>query len=210
MSLYCQNSECGEYLGSLGGDSCPYCGWTEPVNTEAVESAATAPLLERIAELESDRDSWMQQASDRVGDAVEFAKKAEMLERELATERAVSFRDQVAQLEQRNRDLWEDVQRFRAHALNEKEARMALERELEAVRKDAGWRDIETAPKDGTAILLAYKLWPQFPSGPYGEVAQWDDFYCGWAGALPETQSDAAFSHWMPLPPPPDAAKEKP
>jgi len=85
-----------------------------------------------------------------------------------------------------------------------------LERELEAVRKDAGWRDIETAPKDGTAILLAYKLWPQFPSGPYGEVAQWDDFYCGWAGALPETQSDAAFSHWMPLPPPPDAAKEKP
>lgn len=25
--LYCQNTECGVYLGSLGGDSCHLCGW---------------------------------------------------------------------------------------------------------------------------------------------------------------------------------------
>lgn len=25
--LYCQNPRCGAYLGSLGGDSCPFCGW---------------------------------------------------------------------------------------------------------------------------------------------------------------------------------------
>jgi hypothetical protein len=55
--------------------------------SRAIESAATTPLLERIAELE-----------------------------------------------QRNRDLHEDVQRFKAHALNEKDARMALERELEAAK----------------------------------------------------------------------------
>jgi hypothetical protein len=25
--LYCQNASCGEYLGSLGGNSCSICGW---------------------------------------------------------------------------------------------------------------------------------------------------------------------------------------
>jgi hypothetical protein len=25
--LYCPTPGCGEYLGSLGGDSCRYCGW---------------------------------------------------------------------------------------------------------------------------------------------------------------------------------------
>lgn len=41
----------------------------------------------------------------------------------------------IAELEQRNRDLHEDVQRFKEHALSEKDARMALERELAEVRK---------------------------------------------------------------------------
>lgn len=26
--LYCQNTSCGTYLGSLGGNSCPLCGWS--------------------------------------------------------------------------------------------------------------------------------------------------------------------------------------
>ncbi len=25
--LYCQNTDCGAYLGSLGGSSCNLCGW---------------------------------------------------------------------------------------------------------------------------------------------------------------------------------------
>lgn len=25
--LYCQNPDCGVYLGSLGGDDCHICGW---------------------------------------------------------------------------------------------------------------------------------------------------------------------------------------
>ena len=41
----------------------------------------------------------------------------------------------IAELEQRNRDLYEDVQRFRKHAMNEKAARMELERQLEEARK---------------------------------------------------------------------------
>lgn len=43
----------------------------------------------------------------------------------------------IAQLEQRNRDLYEDVRRFKEYALSEKDARMALERELAEARKDA-------------------------------------------------------------------------
>lgn len=38
--LYCQNTDCGEYLGSLGGESCPHCGWTEPVS----EAQQPAPM----------------------------------------------------------------------------------------------------------------------------------------------------------------------
>lgn len=43
----------------------------------------------------------------------------------------------IAELEQRNSDLHEDVQRFKKHALNEKAARLELERQLEEARKDA-------------------------------------------------------------------------
>lgn len=32
--LYCQNPECGEYLGSLGGESCGLCGWVSPPENE--------------------------------------------------------------------------------------------------------------------------------------------------------------------------------
>ena len=30
MYLYCQNNECGVYLGSLGGNSCNCCDWVNP------------------------------------------------------------------------------------------------------------------------------------------------------------------------------------
>lgn len=41
----------------------------------------------------------------------------------------------IAELEQRNSDLYEDVQRFKKHALNEKAARLELERQLEEAHK---------------------------------------------------------------------------
>jgi len=70
------------------------------------------------------------------------------------------------------------------------------------------WQSIETAPKDGTLILawcVHYNaryaktdeeraLW----AGPV--VAHWTDFNHGgwvWHGHV------GAFTHWMPLPPPP-------
>lgn len=46
--LYCQNTSCGVYLGSLGGDDCWICGWSagryidEDEETGDDESHATA------------------------------------------------------------------------------------------------------------------------------------------------------------------------
>ncbi len=35
--LYCQNPECGEYLGSLGGNECHICGWKVEEEEDAEE-----------------------------------------------------------------------------------------------------------------------------------------------------------------------------
>lgn len=64
------------------------------------------------------------------GDALSYSERIESA--------ACVDRDaRIAELEQRNRDLYEDVQRFKEHALNEKAARLELERQLEEARKDA-------------------------------------------------------------------------
>lgn len=65
--LYCGNAECGEYLGSMGADNCVYCGW---VDQDAIESAATEPLMERIAELERENEALRAQLGQGVPDGL--------------------------------------------------------------------------------------------------------------------------------------------
>ena len=66
------------------------------------------------------------------------------------------------------------------------------------------WRDIETAPKDGTRVLL----WlPDVDRGlPGVEAAQWWGD-CWWTNGGPNAGADMAewsnATHWMPLPAPP-------
>lgn len=60
------------------------------------------------------------------------------------------------------------------------------------------WRPIETAPRDGTRVLLLHvRVECEVMLG------YWDEQNDGW-----ETDSewwpDADFSHWMPLPNPPE------
>ena len=64
------------------------------------------------------------------------------------------------------------------------------------------WRPIETAPKDGTRILLCSNggavwmgLWRTDDEPPYGK-AGWTRFNCVDVGWEPD--------NWMPLPPPPE------
>jgi hypothetical protein len=75
------------------------------------------------------------------------------------------------------------------------------------------WQPIETAPKDGTNVLL----WEKYSITPFvgywlscGNSGFWYadlehvDAEGGWDGAIAVSKVDQEFvSHWMPLPPPP-------
>lgn len=70
--------------------------------------------------------------------------------------------------------------------------------------KTTGWRPIETAPKDGTDVLLFRRLpWDPMPrpivAGYFGTTED-----CGWAAYDdPDKWIDGEVTHWMPLPEPP-------
>lgn len=72
--------------------------------------------------------------------------------------------------------------------------------------KMSEWQPIETAPKDGTDILLGYyPTWPGLDLGKGScEVAFWHGIKNTWCGRV-LLNADGHFSptHWMPLPPPP-------
>lgn len=118
-------------------------------------------------------------------------------------------------------------------ACAERDKRIAeLERELEAVRKDAQWRPIETAPKDGTVILLGR---PADDDQDIAAVSVPGRWFEGYEDSVDDMGHNDGFmdlefqqftcprrfgaekyrtegnqpTHWMPLPPAPDAAKEQ-
>lgn len=67
---------------------------------------------------------------------------------------------------------------------------------LEAAERDAAWQPIETAPRDGTRVLLYREEWD------HPEIIGW------WAAAYQCFRSWpgepwAQPTHWRPLPPPP-------
>lgn len=81
-----------------------------------------------------------------------------------------------------------------------------------------GWQPIETAPKDGTVIDLWHEefgreadcYWglPHHCCGEMGSLcdSDWHSLEPGWVGTFNEIMSPAnAYTHWMPLPPAPDA-----
>lgn len=117
----------------------------------AIEAAATEPLPQRIAELEKalklvqqhhatawNRGHIAGMAANRMvaQDALNAVKKDAWNNTQL-TEALMAAEARCEELEQRNSDLYEDVQRFRKHAMNEKAARMELERQLEGARNQA-------------------------------------------------------------------------
>lgn len=59
------------------------------------------------------------------------------------------------------------------------------------------WKPIDTAPKDGTYVLVGQ--WMVDYEGPYFRmgVSWWSEQW-GWGGNVPDEPT-----HWMPLPPPP-------
>lgn len=76
------------------------------------------------------------------------------------------------------------------------------------------WQPIETAPKDGTAILL----WEQYSAAPFvgwwvPSCQEWTvskehvSAEGGWDGANVVDLLVAPITHWMPLPKPPSNVK---
>ena len=72
------------------------------------------------------------------------------------------------------------------------------------------WQPIETAPKDHTNILLAYRvehgdeLW--VGNGYYETGLMSDGIYVGW---MCEDMENCIPTHWMPLPDPPALGEKK-
>ena len=63
-----------------------------------------------------------------------------------------------------------------------------------------GWRDISTAPRDGTWILIYYKDSVHFPiqSAKFTDFGAWETTH-----AYEECQEYPMPTHWIPLPLPP-------
>lgn len=79
---------------------------------------------------------------------------------------------------------------------------------LENARKDA-WQPIETAPKDGSTVLLHS---PDVKHEGGVMLGYWTDFGDGdpnWTAIQTEYPIDAEVTHWMPLPEPPTPPTEK-
>lgn len=83
------------------------------------------------------------------------------------------------------------------------------------------WKSIETAPRDGTAILVMRDIWPGTKSGHADEcnghntyVAQWwnmegEEGQGAWMcymDRIHEPRCPIEPTHWMKLPPPPTDA----
>ena len=75
-----------------------------------------------------------------------------------------------------------------------------------------GWRPIETAPKDGSYLLL----WEQYSDAPfvgYWSGGSWSvshehvDAEGGWDGANVVDALSMPITHWMPIPAPPTSAE---
>ncbi len=125
--------------------------------------------------------------------------KTELEEAQRAIEREKEFSDtNLRQLTEELSTLRSQYE-FQCRELVEKQKYiLQLERSQQAAVP--AWRTIETAPKDGTEILLA--SW----GGDIG-VCFWRDdaVMCGWTWGLGKSFGGA--THWMPLPAAPETTK---
>ena len=75
------------------------------------------------------------------------------------------------------------------------------------------WQPIETAPRDGTAVLVHRIIWPGLPSGRSEECNGYNTYVAAWwaeecEGGAWVCYMDAVYdplcpidpTHWMPLP----------
>jgi len=128
---------------------------------------------------------------------------------EQAGEAILELLDGIAELEDMNAQL-----REQNTAVDQ--ACADLERELEAVRKDAEWRSIDTAPDSMSEVVVV-----RFVNSDGEECHEFDykedGCWIRWHEHAEHVEVIGGhgvsytppYVHWMPLPPAPDAAKEQ-
>lgn len=126
---------------------------------------------------------------------------ARTLERELSAKQA-----EVEQEQSNVRVLLFDQETLKTQLHNAKS-------ELESLKATQGWREIETAPKDGTkflgyGVLNIVRDGARNSSDPVAHVLMWSEASQDWwSPSLPTTETFYPLAHrpthWMPLPTPP-------
>ena len=125
-----------------------------------------------------------------------------------ATELAM-VRDPVTLTVKEAREVSDEMQRMHAENETLRIGYAAARLEIGSLR-GKGWQPIETAPKDGTFLLL----WEQYSTNPF--IGSWlgtrwtvshehVDAEGGWDGANVVDALSMPVTHWMPLPAPPVA-----
>ena len=85
-----------------------------------------------------------------------------------------------------------------------------------------GWQDIETAPRDGTAILVMRNIWPGASGGVAEECSGHNTYVAAWwtnevttggqwicyMDAVQDPRCPVDPTHWRPLPAPPSTERE--
>jgi hypothetical protein len=75
---------------------------------------------------------------------------------------------------------------------------------LRQLLEERKWKTIESAPKDGTEILIRGTAYSMLVPDPITTVAKWDN---GWWGNHHNAPDYTNVTHWMPLPAPPEEVK---
>jgi hypothetical protein len=88
--------------------------------------------------------------------------------------------------------------------INFRAALPKLKAALQSSAKKQGWQPIETAPRDGTEILVSWHGWPSLEGDNSIEIAIFKEGVWWSNDAVVSTPS-----HWMPLPPPPPKEETK-
>lgn len=107
----------------------------------------------------------------------------------------------VQELREHAEDLFhraaDEIERLRSDVSSLATTNTELATEIERLRKETRWQPIETAPKDGTIILVP------------GGIAYWPPLFNEWrsitAEPYPGRPIEWDVRYWRPLPAPPEA-----
>jgi hypothetical protein len=77
-----------------------------------------------------------------------------------------------------------------------------LAQSLKREREAKAWRPIETAPRDGTEVLMWWPYWSKHPERGAFKSGRWETM-----AALSAMDDDIGPTHWLPIPSPPESGE---